>query len=295
MGIPLPLGLDANIPPPVGDLANEVASWVMSGVGPGPAMNIYGAFNAVAYATVNDALTTTAASSAFTVAAGDGIAVGSSVNGVNVPPGTTVKTFAGTAGTFAFPVYGLGGTYTTNAAQITAMVQTNYLVGATIVHPDWPVGTTVTGIVQPFVQGPGGARTLGIVSTSQKPLNNSPRPGHPLGGNGRNRIYFQLTNSGVTAGTDAAAVFSGPTIEFVGTLELERSFDAGATWVTCNIGGGGQLAQYSAGTPVSFIAGECERGVAYRWNCTAYTSGSITTRISTTGQAATTIGLNATV
>jgi hypothetical protein len=268
---------------------------VLSGIGPSPAVDIYGAFNAVAYASVVDALTTTAGSSAFTVTTGANIAVGSAVDSVNVPPGTTVATLAVNAGTFAFPIIGLECSYQAGIALVTNLPQTANIVGATITGPGWPSGTTILSIQQPFIAGPGPHRTEGIAVTSAAPLVSSLPPGNPLGGNGRNRCLFALTASGVATGTDAAAIFTGAGIKFVGTVQLERSFDGGNTWVVANIGGGGTLAQYNAGTPVSFIAGECERGVAFRWNCIAWTSGTINVRLSTTGQAATTLALNASV
>jgi len=94
------------------------------------------------------------------------------------------------------------------------------------------------------------------------------------------------TSAAVISGTDAAAIFTGAAVVFVGSVQLERSFDGGATWVLCNIGGTGTLAQYAAGTPVSLVVGEPEKQVLYRINCTAYTSGTINYRISETGVAA---------
>ena len=73
---------------------------------------------------------------------------------------------------------------------------------------------------------------------------------------------------------------------WVGTVRLERSFDGGATPIVCGVGGGGQQASWSTGTDLSFIIGECEKGVLYRLVCTAWTSGTIRWRFSTTGAAA---------
>ena len=58
------------------------------------------------------------------------------------------------------------------------------------------------------------------------------------------------------------------------------------TYVVCNVGGTGTLAVYSGGGPVNLSFGEPERGVLYRLNCTAYTSGNIYYRISASGGAA---------
>lgn len=63
---------------------------------------------------------------------------------------------------------------------------------------------------------------------------------------------------------------------FVGTVQVERTFDQGATWLPLT----------DLGSPVTFAApctevlDEPEPGVAYRVNCTSYTSGTINYRIS---------------
>lgn len=80
----------------------------------------------------------------------------------------------------------------------------------------------------------------------------------------------------------------GPNGNWNATVRLERSFDGGTTWLVAGIGGAGQQAIYN--TPnqdVSVVAFEAERGVLYRLNCTAYTSGTINYRLSTTGGSAT--------
>lgn len=74
---------------------------------------------------------------------------------------------------------------------------------------------------------------------------------------------------------------NGPNGNWNATVRLERSFDGGTTWVVCGIGGAGQQAIWNtANQDVSVVAGEPERGVAYRLNCTAYTSGTINYRLS---------------
>ena len=94
--------------------------------------------------------------------------------------------------------------------------------------------------------------------------------------------------SGILAGTDNAATFTGAAIVFAATVQLERSFDGGATFLPCNMGSSGLLAQWLAG-PVSFAFGEPEKNVLYRFNCIAWTSGTINYRISQTGGAATSL------
>lgn len=95
-----------------------------------------------------------------------------------------------------------------------------------------------------------------------------------------------LSAPALVTGADAAASYTGASILYVATLQIERTFDGGSTWILCNVGGGGALAQWAAGTPVSFTFGEPERQVLYRLNCIAFTSGVINYRISQTGGAA---------
>lgn len=63
---------------------------------------------------------------------------------------------------------------------------------------------------------------------------------------------------------------------FVATMALERSFNEGSTWLP--------VSQYGAAItftgPMSESALETEVGVIYRWNCTAYTSGTVNYRLS---------------
>lgn len=64
---------------------------------------------------------------------------------------------------------------------------------------------------------------------------------------------------------------------FVATVQLERSFDAGANWSPITAAGT-QLYLWTA--PASETAEEPQYGVLYRLNDTAYTSGTVTYRIS---------------
>lgn len=65
---------------------------------------------------------------------------------------------------------------------------------------------------------------------------------------------------------------------FVATVELQRSFDGGTTWLACSVDSIGTPADYAA--PVSLIVAENEPAMLYRWYCTAYTSGTAHHRIS---------------
>lgn len=102
-----------------------------------------------------------------------------------------------------------------------------------------------------------------------------------------------ITATGVTGWVEIFGAFNlaiwangGPNGAWVGTVRLERSFDGGTTPIVCGVGGGGQQASWTTGTDLSLVVGECEKGVLYRLNCTAWTSGTINWRMSTTGQAA---------
>lgn len=64
---------------------------------------------------------------------------------------------------------------------------------------------------------------------------------------------------------------------FVGTVQLERSFD-GTNWFVASRDSAGTAAAWTA--PMSVVVEEPEAGVIYRLNCTAYTSGTITYRMS---------------
>ena len=96
----------------------------------------------------------------------------------------------------------------------------------------------------------------------------------------------------VAGGADAGALFTGNAVNYSGSVQLERSFDGGVTWLVCGVGGQGAQAVWAAGTPISVTVSEGERNVAYRLNCTAYVSGVINYRISQTGAAATSLDVN---
>lgn len=82
---------------------------------------------------------------------------------------------------------------------------------------------------------------------------------------------------------------TGPNGNWSGSVQLERSFDGGTTWIVAGVGGGGQQAIYAtADQDVSITVSEPERGVLYRLDCTSFSSGPINYRFSTTGGAAAT-------
>lgn len=87
--------------------------------------------------------------------------------------------------------------------------------------------------------------------------------------------------SGNTAAGDPPAFVGGFNLTlsgtFVATVRLERSFDGGSTWHPCTRSDGS--ARQWAG-PCSIVAEEPEANILYRLNCAAYTSGTVTYRLS---------------
>lgn len=288
MGIPAPQGVSASGLPPFGDQANAVLSGTFTAAGAGQPFAFRGPTNISIWASTTATLTTTASSSSASVSSGTGITAGGSINSKNVPPGTTWATFSGTSGTLSFPTVTYYGKTFAGIAQITDLAVTTGLLGAAVTGPGIPPGTTVSSIVSPAVPagpapGSGYPNVRGIVGLSAAPTSNSMT-------NDRVPFSFALTNAAVTGGTDTAAVFTGAGTTYSGTVQLEYSMDGGSTWLVANIGGSGVLAQWSSGTPVRTVFTEPEKMVLYRMNCTAYTSGTINYRISTTGGAGESLG-----
>lgn len=290
MGIPAARGLTAAGLPNLGDQANAVLSGLFTGVGPSSPFAFRGPMNLSIWASIVTALTTTAGSLAATVGSGASLAPGSAISSINAPKGATVATIAGTNITIALPPHTYMGVITganLNPATISGLVQTDRLLGAIVTVPSnaegvtLPAGTTVTAILRaavlPSLYSPG---VPGIVQLSAAPTatpsNNFQIP-----------FQFALAPAAITiSGADAAASFTGSSVDYVGTIQLERSFDGGATWLVCNLGNSGSLAEWDNGSPINITFGEPEKNVLYRLNCTAYISGNINYRISETGGAA---------
>lgn len=261
------LGVTASGAPPAGDLANDVFSGVFTAVGPSASFPFQGQANFAIWAANNTPLTVTAGSTAASVVSGTGIVAGASVNSILVPAGTTWATFAGTAGTLAFPPQTYWGKVD-SAGIVTGLASTAGLLGATVTRPP--------GAVRPVL--PANTTVLAILSPTSVKLSAAPTTmavmDVPVS------LVFAPTGNAITAsGTDANATFTDSTLSWIGTVQVERSFDGGFTFNCCNVGGAGQLAQYTGG-PINNSWLEPERGVLYRFNCIAYTSGNINYRMS---------------
>ena len=79
--------------------------------------------------------------------------------------------------------------------------------------------------------------------------------------------------------TDANALFTGA-VAYSGTIEIERSFDGGSTWMPVCLPNTFTAAKQTSGAAFTTTLFEPELGVLYRVACTAYTSGTINYRIS---------------
>lgn len=268
------------------DRANGVIEGILSGEGPGKAFSIYGPMNLVLYAERTIALTTAAGSLAATVSSATGLAAGQAIKSDNVPPGTTIGAITGTDITLALMPQYWSGTLRPDVDGIVMgalPVDLATLVGATIVNSHFAAGTTVTAA----------DATTRILTTSNAPSD--------IPATRENILFeFQPDGSAITAtGEDAAATVTGAGILFDATVQLERSFDGGATFLLCNIGGSGALAQWigdgsSTGTPVSLAFGDPEAAMLYRLNCVAHdaiAAVNLKYRISATGQAGTSLSL----
>jgi hypothetical protein len=286
MSIPAAIGTSASGQPNAGDQANAVLSGVISAVGPTAPFAFRGPMNVAIWDSINTSLTTTVGSLTATVGSAAGLAAGNAIDSVNLPRGTTIGSIAGTGITLALAPRTQWGVINASG-QVTGAFPTDRLLGATVTVPSTaegvvlPANTTVEAIIQANVpatdNGPGvpGIIQLSAVPTSI-PTDPNPRA-----------FQFALTGNGVVAaGADANATFTGSNMQWNATIQLERSFDGGLTYIACNLGSAGAIAQWVNIGPVSFTFGEPEKQTLYRLNCLAYVSGTINYRISQTGGAA---------
>lgn len=106
--------------------------------------------------------------------------------------------------------------------------------------------------------------------------------GQPIGG-GADTANPLVVGTFTAAGDSAAAVFYGRFNvslwgTFAGTVQLQRSFDGGTTWLPVSYPLTGDALSWTAA--VSTTVEEPEHLVAYRLACTVYTSGTVNYRLS---------------
>src|ERR1019366_4653382 len=138
MGIPAAYGVMSSGLPAAGDQANAVVTGTFGAVGITQPMAFYGPFNVSLWSQVATSLATVLGSLNGTVGSATGIAAGASINSTLVPPGTSVTSIGGTTPVLDVPLITLYGYTSVNAAQITGLVSTDGLLGATVTGPGIP-------------------------------------------------------------------------------------------------------------------------------------------------------------
>jgi len=238
-----------------------------------------GWFNVSLWASYSTGLTTTTGSLTAVAGTVGSIAKGNSIKATNVPAGTTIQGVSGSNLTLYIPPITISGKTKVGVAKITNLDYTTGLVGATVTGPGVPSGTTVLSVDTAAVVPNGtAAAILGTITISntitETTDDDTPSP----------FVFVRNGNAITTTGADANAVFVGNELTFTGTVQLERSFDGGSTWIPCYAWQGGSQLKWTAAMSTEFL--EPEKGVLYRLNCIAYSAGTINYRISTTAQAA---------
>lgn len=301
MGVPATLGVSASGRSPYWPeedrQANGVIQGTLAAVRASKPFAFMGPMNLWLWAAFTTSLTTTNGSLSADVGAAGALAAGTSISSTLLPKGTTMSTIGGGGGvttTLVLPIYTYWAKSKTGIAKITDLESTQWLLGAAVSGRGIPAGTTVLSIdtpaVLPTTFQPNGVKGTVTISNA---ITDSPNE------NIKSPFEFAIDAAAIVAGTDSAAVFTGAAILWHATVQLERCFDGGATWLPCNIGGSGALAQWigdgsTTGQPVSLSFGEPERQILYRLNALAYTgitTTSLNYRISETGQAATTLAV----
>lgn len=267
------------------DKANAVIQGTLNAVAPTKPFAFLGPMNLFIWAEYTTTLTVSGLSLTATVASAGALAAGAAINSSLVPYGTTMSGITGTDVTLVLPTYTFSGLVTNGIARVRELFQTSKLLGSTVSGIGVASSQTVTSIVTPAVApnsgNPDGTRGivgLSAVTTAEQ----TDRAQTPY--------EFALHRTGaLTNGADAAAIFTSAAIGLTGTVQLEWSFDGGQTWIICNIGGSGMLAQFSTATPIAISFGQPEQNVMFRLNVTAQSTSSgisLKYRLSETGQAA---------
>ena len=114
----------------------------------------------------------------------------------------------------------------------------------------------------------------------------------PAGDRANQVLTGSLAGVAVTPGVQMwgafnVAIWTSSFAASTGSVQLEKSFDGGVTWLICGVGGAGQQALYPNVGSLAIVVCEPEAGVAYRLNCTALSDGGpMNYRISSSGAAA---------
>lgn len=98
---------------------------------------------------------------------------------------------------------------------------------------------------------------------------------------GKNVISGSFSATGQSASSPVFG-FASVLIEGgAGTVAIERSYDAGVNWHVISTDAAGTAASFTPASDVAFNGRifEAETQVLYRFNCTAYTSGTINYRL----------------
>lgn len=290
MGVPAPEGVSASGRGPYwpNDKANGVIQGTIGAVGATKPFSFYGPMNLFIWADFTTSAAVVAADATVALGAAGVVAAGASISATNLPRGTTVGSIAGTDAEVVLPIVTHTGKVLAGIPEISDLYSTQYLVGATVTGPGIPAATTVTLVVREAVPKTGDAPGIpGIIRLSNNVTLNPPNTN-------KQPFEFALVPAGLTTANDAAAKITSAAIGMTGAIQLERSFDGGATWIVCNIGSSGALAQWNTATPISVSFGEPEQMIMYRLNQTAITPAAgyaLNYRISETGQAATTLAV----
>jgi hypothetical protein len=266
------------------DWANSVLSGTFSDEQVSAPLAIYGWFNVSIWASYSSSLATTANSLSATIGTAGSIAKGNSIYSTNTPAGATIQGVSGTTLTLYLPPVTIRGRAVVGSTHITGLNSTDGLTGAAITGLGVPASTTVSSIVTAAVAATANSPGVKgeIIISNQITATTADSSDTPF--------VFVRDGHGITASaTDSAAVYVGNELTFSGTIQLERSFDGGHTWIPCFAWWGGSQLKWT--TEMSTVLMEPEKGVLYRLNCVAYTSGTMNYRISTTGQAATTLNV----
>lgn len=295
MGIPASLGINGFGTPVKGDQATAVVSGSFIARGVSVPFSFFGMANFTLYCEAVNLLTTTAGSFTATVSGPtaalitDGTAIRSSL----FENGTVFSAFTAGSGDLYLQPISVYGKVTALSNVITGNFITDGLLpgtdltGAAISGVGIPPGTTITQILVHSNQmfGTPAARPVQAqIEISQAATITS----DPNNQGGIGTALTIIPTANMIGSSSANSFFTGSTIAYTGSVQLEKSFDGGASWIVVNIGppGSGAMAIYQNAACVSFTLFEPEKQVLYRWNCTAITltgAESIQYRISETG------------